>query len=126
MVRALSELADQLIVESHIDKESGARDTGLTTSGEYTGHNPINDIFVRIGKDNVWRLPTQFQAAAGQMVSGIFHDPNTGRSRAGKANLIDAWMAHKWSSRAWTKAGNDIENARGEARLGKEPGKFKC
>src|SRR5712692_10734848 len=123
--RTLGKAVDDFIMHLRFDKEPRAGDAGLATGGENSCNHPVDDPLIRVGEDDIGRLPTQLEAHTGQVIGGILHHMDAGRSRPGESHLVYPWMAHEWPTRARAIARDDVEDAGGESRLGEEPGELK-
>jgi len=110
-------------VDGLVDQDSIGGRADLAGVREDPGRDPLScSLEIRVGEDDRRVLSAEFEGDGRDRFGGRFHDVLAGRHAPGECNLIDVLVFGQRLPGGVAEAGNDVNDAVGDARFGAEFG----
>ena len=114
---------DDLVVDRGLDEQARARLARLPGRIEdRPGRARDRVVEIGVGEDDVRALAAELERHALERVGSEAHHLGAGRGRAGERDLVDARVAHEVRADRRSVAGNDVDDAVGNADLVRQLG----
>ena len=116
---------DQLVMDVLVDDQPRTGHAGLPGGREDAGDDAVRGRFeVGVPEDDLRGLAAELERHPREVAGRALGDVDAGLGRAGERDLVDARVAHERAPDRRPVAGDDVEHAVGDARLGHELGQL--
>ena len=111
---------DELLVDGFLHQDAAAGGADFALIDEDAEERAVDGGFeISIGEEDVGRLAAEFERDALHRIGGLFDDDLADGSAAGERDLVDVGMLHERSAAGFAEAGDDVDDARRQAAVGK-------
>src|SRR5207244_8089747 len=116
---------NKLLVNRLLHQDAAAGGANFSLIDEYSEQRAIDGSFeVRIGKENILRLPAKLKSHALYRVRSLLDDDLAHRRATGERDFVDVRVLHQWRATALSEASDDIHHSRRQPHVGKPGGHF--
>ena len=125
LARPRGDPLDQLVVDVLVHDQPGAGHARLPRGREDAGDHAVGGgLEVGVREHDLGRLAAELERDAREVAGGALGDVDAGLGRAREGDLVDAGVAHERAPDGGPVAGDDVEHAVRDARLGDQLGEL--
>ena len=108
---------DELLVDRLLHQDAAAGRTDFALIDEDAEERAVDGGFeIGVGKENIGRLAAQLERHPLDRVGSLLDDDLADRRAAGEGDLVDVGMLHQRRAAGLAEAGDDVDDARRQAR----------